>query len=264
MTTCKNCAFEFEGKFCPKCGQKAKTGRITIRQVINEARQHFIHFDQGFLYTIRELVTRPGHTIREYIEGKRVHHIKPVKFMFWATAINFLILHFVGLDQEIMQKIAAQQPVEHSKANMMSQKLGGFIFDHPSVLLFLMIPAIAFCSWLLFRRRGYNYAEHFVASAFLMGEISLASVFTIPVSKFLNSISSTTLPMTLFAVAIWVGYFGWTYGQLFPSKNRVWTWIKGGLAILLGYLLLILLIGMLTTAIIIFFRPQLQQWLESQ
>jgi len=263
MTTCKNCAFELEGKFCPRCGQKAKTGRITIRHVFNEARQHFIHFDQGFLYTIRELITRPGHTIREYIEGKRVRHIKPVKFMFWSTAINFLVLHFFRLDQEIMQKIAAQQSAPHSKASMMSQKLGGFIFDHPSVLLFLMIPAIAFCSWLLFRRRGYNYAEHFVAGAFMMGEISLASIFTLPVSKFLNNISTSTLPMTFFAVGIWVTYFGWTYDQLFPSENRLWTGVKGGLAILLGYLLLILMIGVLTTVIIIFFKPQLQQWLAS-
>lgn len=262
-TTCKNCAHEYKGKFCPKCGQKAKTGRITIRQVLNEMRQHFIHFDQGFLYTIRELIVRPGHTIREYIEGKRVNHIKPVKFMFWATAINLLILHFVGLDQQIIDKVTEQQKNQSAKINMMSQKLSGFIFDHPSILLLSMIPAIALCSWLLFRRRGYNYAEHFVISAFLMGEISLASILSVPVSKFLNTISTSTLPMTLFAVGIWVTYYGWSYGQLFQSGNRFWTWIKGGLAILLGYILLLFIILIVTVTIVIFFKTQLQSWLES-
>lgn len=28
---CLNCGKEFEGDFCPKCGQSAKTGRFTLR-----------------------------------------------------------------------------------------------------------------------------------------------------------------------------------------------------------------------------------------
>ena len=28
---CLNCGTEFEGKFCPECGQSAKTGRFTMR-----------------------------------------------------------------------------------------------------------------------------------------------------------------------------------------------------------------------------------------
>lgn len=262
MNTCKNCSFEFEGKFCPKCGQKSKTGRITIRQVFNEARQHFIHFDQGFLYTIRELALRPGHSIREYIAGKRVKHVKPVKFMFWATAINLLVMHLLRLDEDILKKVAEQQQTNNPKANEMSQKLSGFIFEHPSILLFSMIPVIAVCSWLFFRRRGYNYAEHFVVSAYLMGEISLAAVVTAPISKFLNNISTTTAPMTLFAVAIWVVYFGWAYGQLFPSGNKFWTWIKGALSVFLGYLLLLILISIFAAVLVIFFKPQLMRWLE--
>lgn len=261
MNTCKNCSFEFEGKFCPKCGQKSKTGRITIRQVFNEARQHFIHFDQGFLYTVRELALRPGHSIREYIAGKRVKHVKPVKFMFWAAAINFLIMHFLRLDEDILKKVAEQQQNNNPKANELSQKLGGFIFEHPSILLFSMIPAIALCSWLFFRRRGYNYAEHFVVSAYLMGEISLAAVATIPVSKFLNSISTSTVPMTLFSGTIWVAYFGWAYSQLFTTGSRFWVWLKGGLTVLMGYFLLIMLMGIVMLLLVIFFKSQLTQWL---
>ena len=81
MTTCKNCVFEFEEKFCPQCGQKAKTKRITTKTVWEEVRRSMIHYDSGFFFTMLQLLRRPGHAIREYLEGKRTMHFKPVKFM---------------------------------------------------------------------------------------------------------------------------------------------------------------------------------------
>ena len=259
---CKNCSREFEGKFCPKCGQKAKTGRITIKQVFNDARQHFIHFDQGFLYTTKELVVRPGHSIREYIEGKRVRHIKPVRFMFWATAISFLIFHFVGLDQDLKQKMESQQSAMTSaKAQIMSQKLFQVVTDHPAVLLLLMIPMITLWSWLLFRRKGYNYAEHFVLNSYLMGELSLAAIVTAPISKILSNYVSTTWEITLFSVILWVIYYGWAYGQFFLSPRKIGVWLKGAISVLLGYVLMIFAISILVFIVVLFFKSQLEAWL---
>lgn len=260
MKSCKNCDFTFDGKFCPQCGQKAKTKRITIRQVLKDIQQHFIHVDQGFLYTIRELLVRPGHAIREYLAGKRVRHVRPLKFMFWSVAISFLVFHYIGLDQDMMQKMDNQQSGSE-RARQLSGKIFQLISDHPTVLLFFMVPMIALWSLVLFRRKGYNYAEHFVLNAFLMGELSLATVLTAPLSKLISSMTTTTWPVTLFSVGIWIVYFGWAYYQFFESPNRIWTWVRGGLAILLGYLVLILLMSILIAVILVFFRPQLDSWL---
>lgn len=260
MIVCKNCAHEFEGKFCPQCGQKAKTKRITNKQVFNEARQRIFHYEQGFWYSSKELLIRPGHTIREYLEGKRVKHIKPVKFMFWASAISFLLFHLIGLDKDMAQKISEQQGASNPIGQQLSQKIFQVFTDHPAIMMFGMIPLIASWSWVLFRRRGYNYAEHFVLNTFLMGELSLASIITLPISKLLGSISTTTLPMTLFSVSLWVVYFSWAYSQFFQQRT-IGIWLKGGLAILLGYLFMIILISILTVVVVIFFRPQLEAWI---
>lgn len=262
MTVCKNCSTEFEGKFCPQCGQKAKTKRITTKQVFNELRQRVFHYEQGFWYTSKQLLTRPGHAIREYLEGKRVQHIKPIKFMFWASAISFLLFHLIGLDKDMAQKIAEQQGGDNPIGRQLSQKIFQLFTDHPAIMMFCMIPMIAFWSWLLFRRKGYNFAEHIVLNTFLMGELSLASIVTLPITKLLSAVSTTTLLTTLFTTGIWVVYFSWACSQFFQQR-KIGIWLKGGLSILLGYIFMIIFISILTATVVIFFKPQLEAWLAT-
>ncbi len=260
MTTCKNCGLEFKSKFCPDCGQKAKTGRITLRHVGQELRQHLVHFDQGFLYTIKELALRPGHSIRVYLVGKRVKHIKPLKFLFWTAAISFLVFHYAGMDQVMMQQLAKQQS-GLPESQLLSQKLMLLLTNHPAVMVFSMIPFIALCSWLLFRRMGYNYAEHFVLCTYLIGQLSLVSIITTPMLRFSSDLQKTALAMAAPSLVIWVVYFGWAYGQFFQT-TKITVRAKGVLAIALGYLMVILFMGALVGMVMFFFRPQLEAWLQ--
>ncbi len=261
MTTCLNCEKEFKGKFCPKCGQKAKTGRITLAAVFQELRQHVIHFDQGFIYTIKQLIIRPGHSIREYLEGKRVRHIKPLKFLFWAAAISFLVFHYVGLDEQMLQQFSKQPDAKTPDSQKLSQKLMLLVTGHPTVVVYCMIPMIALFSWWLFRRRPYNFAEHFVLNAYLLGELSLMSVITSPLARFFSNMNSSAWVTTAPSLVIWAVYFGWAYGQ-FLQSNSIWVRVKGVLAILLGYLLLIICVALFTALVIVLFRPQLEAWMQ--
>lgn len=54
--------------------------------------QHgLFHFDQGIFYTAKQLFIRPGHSIREFIEGKRVEHFKPLSLVIiLATAYGII------------------------------------------------------------------------------------------------------------------------------------------------------------------------------
>lgn len=44
---CLNCGTEFEGKFCPECGQSAKTGRYTTRFIFENMMEDFIGKDDS-------------------------------------------------------------------------------------------------------------------------------------------------------------------------------------------------------------------------
>ena len=195
---------------------------------------------------------RPGHAIRDYLDGKRVNHIKPVKFMLWATALNFLVFHLLGLDQAMMQKIQEQQ--SHNKFGM---EFTQYIFDHPALMMLLLIPNIALFSWLYFRRSGYNYAEHFVLNSFLMGEVSLIGLVSNPMYKVIgyDSNSSTFLISTLVQLVVWVGFTCWGYTQFFQPKRKWLGWIKTVLALLSGYFLLLIVITILVSLFVALFWP---------
>lgn len=255
--TCKNCSTEFEGKFCPGCGQKGKTKRITNKAVWEEVRSKLIHYDSGFLFTVWQLARRPGYAIREYLDGKRVMHVKPVKFLLWSTALNFLVFHLLGLDTQMAQ---ALQNGQNGKIGM---KFTQYIFEHPAIMIFLMIPNIALCSWLYFRRKGYNYAEHFVLNAYLMGEVSLFGVISNPVVKLMGTANSVFDLKMLALMGIWVLYFGWGYVQFFQPERRKWlTWLKGILVVLSGYILLIIVISLLIALGLFLFGPWLKALLQ--
>lgn len=262
MTTCKNCAHEFDGKFCPHCGQKAKTSRITFRQVLQDVRAHFIHFDQGFLFTIKELATRPGHSIREYIAGKRVKHVKPLKFMFWASAISFLIINLLGFQEKLIKRLEAEQGVT-VKQHAFGQKFADFVMGHPSLMMFYILPGVAFCSWLLFRKKQLNYAEHFTLAAFLMGALSLISVFTNLV--YLTMQNANLNQIAIIGVVqwlVWITYIGWVYSQFVEQPRKVGAWLKGALVLIGGYTVMILLSVLVASTMLYFFRDQITALFE--
>ena len=117
-TICKNCEAEYQGRFCPNCGQKAKTKRITFRQVMSDLRDQFWHFDKGFLFTIIALVKQPGHTIRDYLAGKRVNYVKPMKYLFWMAAVSIILSTWSDLEGRILKSLAQQRGGELPAASM--------------------------------------------------------------------------------------------------------------------------------------------------
>lgn len=255
-TVCKNCAAEYTGKYCPECGQKAKTGRITTKTVLQEIRKNLVHYDRGFLHTAIQLLRRPGHTVRDYLDGKRVEYTKPVQYMLWATAINFLLFQLLGQDKEMLQALS-EQPGQ----NAAGVKITQYIFDHPAIITFLMIPNIALFSWLYFRKAGFNYAEHFVLNAYLMGEVSMLGILTSPLSKFVFAGPSMMHVNLGISMALWFGYVGWGYAQFFRSRRPWWAWLKGVLTILSGYVMLMIIVAIVTATALVLFGDQLKPML---
>jgi len=77
---CKNCNNLYDGNYCNHCGQSANTHEINFKSILHEVQHSLLHIDKGILYTTKELLLRPGKTISDYLNGKRVKHFKPFAF----------------------------------------------------------------------------------------------------------------------------------------------------------------------------------------
>ena len=76
---CGNCgrAMDVSGqKFCPDCGQPTPAHRIDWHFLGHELEHSVLHMDRGILYSLRELMRRPGPLIRASLEGRRARQVK--------------------------------------------------------------------------------------------------------------------------------------------------------------------------------------------
>lgn len=102
-TQCLNCGTEFEGKYCPECGQSADTGRFTWRFIIDNLQSAVLGKDGGIWFTIKNLFTRPGAMIVDMLNGKRKSYFSPFPMLFFVLAIYVLILSFTGSNHEFRE-----------------------------------------------------------------------------------------------------------------------------------------------------------------
>ncbi len=258
MISCKNCATEYEGKYCPQCGQKAKVKRITTKQVLEDVRQSLFHYDSGFFHTVWQLVRRPGHTVREYLQGKRAANVKPIKFLLWASALNFLVFHLLGLDEQISKEMAQGQKQAAFMAKTMQ-----YLFDHPVLIMLMIMPGLAFASWWLFRRNGqYNFAENFVLNSYLMGAVSMFGLVTSPLTKLMGEGKEWFWWKFMLSFGVMVAYLTWGYVQFFQPRQKWLAGVKTLLSLGISYVFIILVVSLAVLLVAIFFRDWFLQAIQ--
>lgn len=91
--TCLNCGTTFQGNYCPGCGQKADTGRLTVRHALDNMLGVLASAEKGLGHTLHELLMRPGHMMRDYVRGHRVEYVRPIQLLFLLATI-YLIVHY--------------------------------------------------------------------------------------------------------------------------------------------------------------------------
>src|SRR6478609_6433349 len=89
---CLNCGHPLAENFCSKCGQKASTHRYSLKHFIEHDFVNGVWgLDRGVLYTLKDLFTRPGHGVREYVQGKRAYYFNFVALILLILTIAALL-----------------------------------------------------------------------------------------------------------------------------------------------------------------------------
>jgi len=89
--TCLNCNYVVENKFCPNCGQQNTETRQSFHYLFTHFVEDLTHYDGSFWKTIKALLFKPGRLTKEYLEGKRLKYVPPVKLYIFISFVTFLI-----------------------------------------------------------------------------------------------------------------------------------------------------------------------------
>ena len=97
---CGTCGQEFQGNYCPSCGQSAKIGRYSFKNALLLFLDVWGMGNRGMFRTLRDLILRPGYLIRDYISGMQMAYFPPFKLLFLLTALLLVVDSGVNLKGE--------------------------------------------------------------------------------------------------------------------------------------------------------------------
>jgi hypothetical protein len=90
--TCLNCRHVVEQKFCPNCGQENSESRKTFHHLFIHFFEDLTHYENAFWKTIRNLLFKPATLTKEYLSGKRLSYLAPVRLYIFISFITFLMI----------------------------------------------------------------------------------------------------------------------------------------------------------------------------
>jgi Protein of unknown function (DUF3667) len=88
---CLNCGTETNGRYCPACGQENIEPKQTVWHLLNHFFSDLTHFDGKFFITVKDLFAKPGFLSSEYMAGRRVRYLDPIRMYIFTSAFFFLI-----------------------------------------------------------------------------------------------------------------------------------------------------------------------------
>ena len=90
--TCLNCRHVVENRFCPNCGQENIDTRKTFYHLFVHFFEDLTHYENAFWKTIKNLLFKPATLTKEYLSGKRLSYLAPVRLYIFISLVAFFII----------------------------------------------------------------------------------------------------------------------------------------------------------------------------
>jgi hypothetical protein len=89
---CLNCGRIVEENFCTHCGQENIVTKEDAFHMVTHAIADYFHFEHKFFGTIGPLLLKPGQLTKEYVAGKRMASIHPIRLYIFISIVFFLVV----------------------------------------------------------------------------------------------------------------------------------------------------------------------------
>ena len=94
LTRCENCGAELQGHWCSQCGQPAIDYRRSFRHVVADLLNEFLNWDSKFFTSIALLILKPWRLTNEFLAGKRVRYVNPLRLYLLASILFFFAVNY--------------------------------------------------------------------------------------------------------------------------------------------------------------------------
>lgn len=186
--SCLNCGEPLLGQHCWRCGQEDVDLHRPLKQLARDAVGDLLNLDTRLLRTLGPLFFRPGLVIHEYLAGRRVRFVSPLKMFLLASLVFFGLvtlmpighfaiyrkgeavpqgggLHFtLELPAYSGAKSGFNRWIDEAgeKAKQHPQEFGRALLGNLPRAFFVLLPIFALFLKLFYRRQGRYYLDHLI------------------------------------------------------------------------------------------------------
>lgn len=89
---CPNCGAHVSGNFCHECGQETVLHPPSTREFLHEFIGHYVALEGKLWKSMGLLLFRPGRLTLEYIKGRRVRYVQPLRLYLTFSLIFFAVM----------------------------------------------------------------------------------------------------------------------------------------------------------------------------
>ncbi|MDB6092547.1 MAG: hypothetical protein JWM32_109 [Verrucomicrobia bacterium] len=87
---CQNCAAALTGPYCAACGQHDVDYHRSFHHLFHDLLENLFHFEGKFFVTVAWLLAKPGRITQEFLAGRRLSQLNPLRFYIFVSVLFFL------------------------------------------------------------------------------------------------------------------------------------------------------------------------------
>lgn len=186
---CLNCGAELAGPFCAQCGQENTELRVSLRRLVKDFLAEQLGLESKVPTTLWTLLRHPGRLTKDYLAGRRVRSLLPLRLYLSASVVYFLLLSIAGglkgnfriteSDRAGIDSSHVESPAKPRGAvmqfvrkrmkrfdGMSTQEVVKFFNDafihYMPNAVFVLLPVFTTLLYLLYRKTGRFFAEHLI------------------------------------------------------------------------------------------------------
>jgi hypothetical protein len=95
---CPNCDAPATSRFCARCGESLVVHSPSVAEFVHEFIGHYVALEGKLWETLRLLMFKPGGLTADYLRGRRIRYIDPLRLYLTLSLVMFGLIKLFGVD----------------------------------------------------------------------------------------------------------------------------------------------------------------------